>query len=119
MGAAAAIECVHCYSLVHDDLPAMDDDELRRGKPTVHRAFDEATAILAGDALLTLAFELISQKQPIPTPRYASRWCGFSHAHPVSAAWPAAKCSISKPKGGLPAESPLSSRQMKSADCRR
>jgi len=54
---AAAVELVHCYSLVHDDLPAMDDDDLRRGQPTVHRAFDEATAILAGDALLTLAFE--------------------------------------------------------------
>lgn len=56
--AAAALECVHCYSLVHDDLPAMDDDDLRRGKPTVHVAFDEATAILAGDGLLTLAFEI-------------------------------------------------------------
>jgi farnesyl diphosphate synthase len=56
----AAIECVHCYSLVHDDLPAMDDDDLRRGKPTTHRAFDEATAILVGDALLTLAFEILS-----------------------------------------------------------
>ena len=54
---AAAVELIHCYSLVHDDLPAMDDDDLRRGKPTLHRAFDEATAILAGDALLTLAFE--------------------------------------------------------------
>ena len=51
---AAAVELVHCYSLVHDDLPAMDDDELRRGQPTVHKQFDEATAILAGDALLTL-----------------------------------------------------------------
>ncbi|QBF81820.1 (2E,6E)-farnesyl diphosphate synthase [Shewanella maritima] len=59
--AAAAIECIHAYSLIHDDLPAMDDDELRRGKPTVHIAFDEATAILAGDALQTLAFELISE----------------------------------------------------------
>lgn len=58
--AAAAIELVHCYSLVHDDLPAMDDDDLRRGKPTVHKAFDEATAILAGDALLTLAFEVLA-----------------------------------------------------------
>lgn len=57
---AAAIELVHCYSLVHDDLPAMDDDDLRRGKPTVHKAFDEATAILAGDALLTLAFEVLA-----------------------------------------------------------
>lgn len=58
---AAAVECVHCYSLVHDDLPAMDDDDLRRGKPTVHRAFDEATAILAGDALLTFAFDLLAR----------------------------------------------------------
>ena len=58
---AAAFECVHCYSLVHDDLPAMDDDDLRRGQPTVHRAFDEATAILAGDGLLTLAFDLLAR----------------------------------------------------------
>lgn len=58
--AGAALECVHCYSLVHDDLPAMDDDDLRRGKPTAHRAFDEATAILAGDALLTYAFDILS-----------------------------------------------------------
>lgn len=57
---AAALECVHCYSLVHDDLPAMDDDDLRRGQPTVHRAFDEATAILAGDSLLTFAFDIIA-----------------------------------------------------------
>ncbi|QIG52351.1 polyprenyl synthetase family protein [Nordella sp. HKS 07] len=60
--AGAAIECVHCYSLVHDDLPAMDDDDLRRGRPTVHKAFDEATAILAGDALLTFAFEILSSE---------------------------------------------------------
>ncbi|MBW7921578.1 MAG: polyprenyl synthetase family protein [Rubellimicrobium sp.] len=58
--AAAAIECIHAYSLVHDDLPAMDDDHLRRGRPTVHRAWDEATAILAGDALQALAFELLA-----------------------------------------------------------
>ena len=58
--AACALECVHCYSLVHDDLPAMDDDAVRRGRPTLHIAFDEATAILAGDALLTLAFEILS-----------------------------------------------------------
>ena len=56
----AALECLHSYSLVHDDLPAMDDDDLRRGKPTVHIAYDEATAILAGDALLTLAFDIIA-----------------------------------------------------------
>jgi len=61
--AAAALECVHCYSLIHDDLPAMDDDDTRRGKPTVHKAFDEWTAILAGDALLTLAFELLASPQ--------------------------------------------------------
>jgi farnesyl diphosphate synthase len=58
--AGAALECLHCYSLVHDDLPAMDDDDLRRGRPTVHKAFDEATAILAGDALLTIAFDAMS-----------------------------------------------------------
>ena len=58
---AAALECIHCYSLVHDDLPSMDDDDLRRGQPTVHIAFDEATAILAGDALLTLAFDLVTR----------------------------------------------------------
>jgi geranylgeranyl diphosphate synthase type II len=58
--AACALELVHTYSLIHDDLPAMDDDDLRRGRPTCHKAFDEATAILAGDALLTLAFEVVS-----------------------------------------------------------
>lgn len=60
MPAAAALECIHCYSLVHDDLPAMDNDDMRRGRPTVHRAYDEATAILAGDGLLTLAFEILA-----------------------------------------------------------
>lgn len=60
---AAALECIHCYSLIHDDLPAMDDDDLRRGQPTVHIAFDEATAILAGDALLTLAFDILSSPE--------------------------------------------------------
>ena len=60
--AACALEFIHTYSLIHDDLPAMDDDDYRRGKPTCHRAFDEATAILAGDALLTAAFEVVSRK---------------------------------------------------------
>jgi farnesyl diphosphate synthase len=64
--AAAALECVHCYSLIHDDLPAMDDDDLRRGQPTVHRAFDEATAILAGDSLLTLAFDILASTELPP-----------------------------------------------------
>lgn len=58
--AACALECIHCYSLVHDDLPAMDNDDLRRGKPTVHIQYDDATAILAGDSLLTIAFEILS-----------------------------------------------------------
>ncbi|MCC5976842.1 MAG: polyprenyl synthetase family protein [Salinarimonas sp.] len=66
--AGVAIELVHCYSLVHDDLPAMDDDDLRRGKPTVHKAFDEATAILAGDALLTLAIEVLAAPDTHPDP---------------------------------------------------
>ena len=60
---ACAIECIHTYSLIHDDLPAMDDDDLRRGKPTSHKVFGEATAILAGDALLTFAFELLSRAE--------------------------------------------------------
>lgn len=63
-----ALECVHCYSLVHDDLPAMDDDDLRRGKPTCHKAFDEATAILAGDGLLTFAFEILGSPETHPDP---------------------------------------------------
>ncbi|MBZ9806378.1 polyprenyl synthetase family protein [Mesorhizobium sp. BR1-1-9] len=70
---AAALECVHCYSLIHDDLPAMDDDDLRRGQPTVHRAFDEATAILAGDALLTLAFDILAEETTaLPAERRAA-----------------------------------------------
>jgi farnesyl diphosphate synthase len=64
----AALECVHCYSLVHDDLPAMDNDDLRRGRPTAHKAFDEATAILAGDGLLTFAFDILSRPQTHPDP---------------------------------------------------
>jgi len=59
-GIAGALECIHAYSLLHDDLPAMDDDDLRRGKPTCHKAFDEATAILAGDSLQTLAFDILA-----------------------------------------------------------
>jgi farnesyl diphosphate synthase len=63
---ACAIECLHTYSLVHDDLPAMDDDDLRRGRPTTHKQFDEATAILAGDALLTIAFEILADEATHP-----------------------------------------------------
>jgi farnesyl diphosphate synthase len=65
---AAALEFVHCYSLIHDDLPAMDDSDLRRGQPAVHRKYDEATAILAGDALLTLAFEVLADRETHPDP---------------------------------------------------
>ncbi|ACI98000.1 geranylgeranyl pyrophosphate synthase [Rhodospirillum centenum SW] len=61
--AAAAVEFIHCYSLVHDDLPAMDDSDLRRGRPTLHLEYDEATAILAGDALLTVAFEILADPE--------------------------------------------------------
>src|ERR1700681_1484564 len=64
----AALECVHCYSLVHDDLPAMDDDDLRRGRPTAHKAFDEASAILAGDGLLTFAFDVLARPDTHPDP---------------------------------------------------
>jgi geranylgeranyl diphosphate synthase type II len=67
LSAAAALELVHTYSLIHDDLPAMDNDDLRRGKPTSHRVFGEALAILAGDGLLTLAFEVISQAGAVPS----------------------------------------------------
>ncbi|MDV3458340.1 polyprenyl synthetase family protein [Sphingomonas sp. HF-S4] len=65
---ATALECIHVYSLIHDDLPAMDDDDMRRGKPTVHKAFDEATAILAGDCLHALAFELLASEHTHPDP---------------------------------------------------
>ena len=83
---AVAVECIHAYSLVHDDLPAMDDDDLRRGKPTCHIAFDEATAILAGDALQTLAFDTLlnstlspaSEPQRIDVIRQLSAAAGFA-----------------------------------------
>jgi farnesyl diphosphate synthase len=65
---AAAVEMVHAYSLVHDDLPAMDDSDLRRGRPTCHKEFDEATAVLAGDGLLTMAFEVLAQPEAHPDP---------------------------------------------------
>ncbi len=73
MPAACALEMIHTYSLIHDDLPAMDDDDMRRGQPTCHKAFDEATAILAGDALLTLAFQMLSSIA-ISDPQQANKW---------------------------------------------
>jgi farnesyl diphosphate synthase len=74
--AAAAVECVHAYSLVHDDLPCMDDDDLRRGRPTVHVKWDEATAVLAGDALQTLAFEILAAPQGGIDPRLQVKLIG-------------------------------------------
>jgi farnesyl diphosphate synthase len=73
--AGAAVECIHGYSLVHDDLPAMDDDALRRGKPTLHKAYDDATAILAGDALLTLAFDILADAETDPDPAIRIELC--------------------------------------------
>mgnify|MGYP000495335989 FL=1 len=73
LNAAVALEMVHCYSLVHDDLPAMDDADLRRGKPTVHKAFDDATAILAGDGLLTEAFAVLAEAETHPDPAVRCR----------------------------------------------
>ena len=66
MAAAAAMELIHTFSLVHDDLPAMDNDDLRRGRPTNHKVFGEAMAILAGDAMMTIAFELLADRCPRP-----------------------------------------------------
>lgn len=70
---AAAVECVHCYSLIHDDLPAMDNSDLRRGSPTVHKKYDEATAVLAGDALLTIAFEILADPRTHEDPQVRCR----------------------------------------------
>jgi len=82
MPAACAVEMIHCYSLVHDDLPAMDDDDLRRGRPTNHKQYGEGIAVLAGDALLTLAFETLARLQPAET---AVR-CTTELAHAAGAA---------------------------------
>jgi geranylgeranyl pyrophosphate synthase len=76
---AAAVELIHVYSLVHDDLPAMDDDDLRRGRPTCHRAYDEATAILVGDALQALAFEVLSAPPPPGVERSAADALAMIH----------------------------------------
>ena len=97
--AGAALECIHCYSLVHDDLPAMDDDDLRRGQPTTHKAFDEATAILAGDALLTFAFEILADEatHPDATVRVGPG-LGAREGRRRRPAWWAGRCSTSRPK---------------------
>ena len=79
--AGLAVECIHIHSLIHDDLPCMDDDDLRRGKATVHLAFDEATAVLAGDALLALAFEIVCDPDTHPSGEIrAELACDLAHA---------------------------------------
>ena len=83
--AACALELIHTYSLIHDDLPAMDDDDLRRGKPTCHTAFDEATALLAGDALLTLAFQVLSSAEPTDDGGLTAKWLRVIHIIAVAA----------------------------------
>ena len=82
--AAAAVEMIHAYSLIHDDLPAMDDDALRRGKPTVHVEYDEATALLVGDALQSLAFQVLAEDAALSSPPSAS------HSHACGPHWPSA-----------------------------
>ena len=93
-GVAAAIEMVHAYSLIHDDLPAMDNSDLRRGRPTCHKQFDDATAVLAGDGLLTMAFEVLYAAQHCPRrpPAIALRTGGGAGGGgPVPPAWSASQ----------------------------
>ncbi len=108
--AACAVEMVHTYSLIHDDLPAMDDDDLRRGRPTCHKAFDEAAAILAGDGLLTLAFETIVR---YTRPPEAAARCVLALAEGSGPrAWSAARWPTSRPRGGPTARSRPSKRSI-------
>src|SRR5207342_2640946 len=83
--AACAVECIHTYSLIHDDLPCMDDDDLRRGRPTNHKVFGEGVAVLAGDALLTIAFEILARARP--TGRYSSSMMTEQLAHAAGSRW--------------------------------
>ena len=97
----AALELVHCYSLIHDDLPAMDDAALRRGRPTVHRAFDEATAILAGDALLTLAFEALTEIEGVAAERRLGLVAGLGRAAGVAGMCGGQMLDLMAEKGGF------------------
>ena len=99
--AGAALECVHCYSLVHDDLPAMDNDDLRRGQPTAHKAFDEATAILAGDGLLTFAFDILSGPRRILIRPCVLNSSARLPGRQAWAVWSAGKCSIWLPRAAF------------------
>jgi farnesyl diphosphate synthase len=106
--AATALECVHCYSLVHDDLPAMDDDDLRRGRPTVHKAFDEWTAILAGDALLTLAFAVLARGDAHADPAVrAELMAGLAQAAGAAGMVGGQCLDLEADKLGLPPRPPL------------
>jgi farnesyl diphosphate synthase len=105
MDTAAAVECVHCYSLVHDDLPAMDNDALRRGQPTVHKAFDEWTAILAGDGLLTLAFEILANSGTHPDAAVRANLClGLAQASGVAGLVGGQCLDLESEKLGQPAQ---------------
>ena len=88
---ASAIECIHCFSLIHDDLPCMDDDDMRRGKPALHKAFDEATAILAGDALISLAFEILADEATHKTVTTRLDLVAGWHARRACKAWSAGR----------------------------
>jgi geranylgeranyl pyrophosphate synthase len=90
--AGAALECIHCYSLIHDDLPAMDNSDLRRGRPTLHKQTDDATAILAGDGLLTTSSRATRSTAIRP---FGCCWRGPWRVRRASAAWSAARCSTS------------------------
>ena len=96
LAVAASVECLHAYSLVHDDLPAMDDSDTRRGEPSCHIAFDEATAILAGDALQTMAFDSWPMRKRMQMAMCAPRWSRHSLVRQVLLAWQAGKCWISR-----------------------
>lgn len=89
--AACALECVHAYSLVHDDLPCMDDDDMRRGRPTLHRAYDEATAVLAGDALQTAAFDILLDPETHDDPAIRCELARRLSYASGPGAWPAAR----------------------------
>ena len=95
---ACALECIHTYSLVHDDLPSMDNDDFRRGRPTCHKVFGEGIAVLAGDALLTIAFEIVSRAKPTPTLRYVDAVARDWQSRQVAKSSSPARWPISKPK---------------------
>ena len=116
--AGAALECIHCYSLVHDDLPAMDNSDLRRGRPTLHKAYDDATAILAGDALLTLAFDIITRDE---IHRDAGVRLALTRADRAAGvgAWRAARCSTLLARAGSVTASRSTSRAAAADEDRR